>query len=88
MMPLVWLREYTGEKGKTSKILTTTMGAATDLACEDLRRFAGQRLLLGRGFGEADSRAGRRSNHRRIQADQLRLWQFKPGVKPDDLKLP
>jgi hypothetical protein len=38
MMPLVWVRDYTSEGGKTSKIFTTTMGAATDLESEDLRR--------------------------------------------------
>ena len=38
MMPLVWLRDYTGESGKTSKVFTTTMGAAVDLESEGLRR--------------------------------------------------
>lgn len=37
-MPLVWLRDYKGGAGKTSKILCTTIGAATDLKSEDLRR--------------------------------------------------
>ena len=38
MMPLVWVRDYTGEKGKTAKVITTTMGAAVDLQSEGLRR--------------------------------------------------
>lgn len=38
LMPLVWVRNYTGEKGKTSKIITTTMGASVDLENEGLRR--------------------------------------------------
>lgn len=38
MMPLVWTREYRGETGNRCKIFTTTMGAAVDLQCEDLRR--------------------------------------------------
>lgn len=38
MMPIVWTREYKGESGKTNKILCTTMGAATDLTNEGLRR--------------------------------------------------
>jgi type 1 glutamine amidotransferase len=36
-MPLVWIREYPSPGGK-NKILTTTMGAAIDFKCEDLRR--------------------------------------------------
>jgi len=38
MMPLAWVREYTGESGKTSRIFTTTMGASVDLQNEGLRR--------------------------------------------------
>jgi type 1 glutamine amidotransferase len=38
MMPLAWTKEYTGERGNTSKVFCTTMGAATDFTCADLRR--------------------------------------------------
>jgi hypothetical protein len=38
VMPLVWLRDYRGDSGKTSKVLCSTIGAATDFKCEDLRR--------------------------------------------------
>jgi type 1 glutamine amidotransferase len=38
LMPLVWTREYTWENGKTTRSLTSTIGAAVDLQSEDLRR--------------------------------------------------
>jgi hypothetical protein len=38
MQPIVWTREWKSESGKTAHILTTTMGAATDLENEGLRR--------------------------------------------------
>jgi len=38
LQPIVWTRSYKNEAGKTNKILTTTMGAATDLQNEGLRR--------------------------------------------------
>lgn len=38
IMPIVWLRDYKAPTGKTSKILCSTIGAAIDLASEDLRR--------------------------------------------------
>lgn len=38
LMPIVWLREYKGETGNTSKIFCSTIGAAYDLKSEDLRR--------------------------------------------------
>jgi hypothetical protein len=34
----VWTREYKNESGTTNRILTTTLGAATDLKSEGLRR--------------------------------------------------
>ena len=38
MMPVAWTRELKIESGKSQKILCTTMGAATDLSSEGLRR--------------------------------------------------
>ncbi len=38
LQPIVWTRNHKNEAGKTNKILTTTMGAATDLQSEGLRR--------------------------------------------------
>ena len=38
MMPVAWTRHYTGAAGKEARVFTTTMGAATDLQSEGLRR--------------------------------------------------
>jgi hypothetical protein len=38
MQPVVWLREHKNEEGKVNRCLTTTMGSATDLKSEGLRR--------------------------------------------------
>ena len=38
MMPIAWTRHYTGEAGKSARVFTTTMGAATDLETEGVRR--------------------------------------------------
>jgi len=37
-MPVVWTRTYNGPLGKGNKVLCTTMGSATDLTNEGLRR--------------------------------------------------
>ena len=37
-MPLFWLKQYKTSSGQSSKIICTTMGAATDFRSEDLRR--------------------------------------------------
>jgi hypothetical protein len=38
IMPIVWLRSYHSASGRTSQMLCSTIGAAIDLECEDLRR--------------------------------------------------
>lgn len=37
-MPIAWTREHKNESGKVNKVFCTTMGAATDLSSEGLRR--------------------------------------------------
>lgn len=50
MMPVAWTREVKNEAGKTNKILTTTMGAATDLRDENLRRLVVNGVFWGTGI--------------------------------------
>ncbi len=47
MQPIVWLRERVNEAGKTNRICTTTMGAATDLINEGLRRLVVNSVYWG-----------------------------------------
>lgn len=50
MMPIVWTRELKNDAGKTQKIFCTTMGAATDLLNEDLRRLVVNGVFWGLGL--------------------------------------
>jgi hypothetical protein len=38
MMPVAWVKTFTGESGKPARVFTTTMGAATDMISEGTRR--------------------------------------------------
>lgn len=53
MQPLVWTREYKGERGKTSKVICTTMGAAVDFQSVGLRRLCVNSVLWATGAGDA-----------------------------------
>jgi type 1 glutamine amidotransferase len=85
MMPIVWTREYKNSAGKTNKILTTTMGDATDLESEGLRRLIVNGVYAGQGLPIPD------------KADVTYVDEYKPGfyspngyrkgMKPDDLAL-
>ena len=87
MMPLVWIRNYTGEAGKTSKIITTTMGASLDLQSEGLRR-----LLVNACYWVLDL-----ADKIPAQSDVELVGEYKPtyfgfgkftkGLKPVDLQL-
>ncbi len=87
MMPLVWVRDYTGAQGKTSKICTTTMGAAVDLENEGLRRLLVNACYWAAGLEKKIP----------AQADVRFVGDYKPGwfgfgkfthgLKPADLEL-
>lgn len=46
-MPVAWTREVRNEAGSINKVMTTTMGAATDLEDESLRRLVVNALFWG-----------------------------------------
>jgi hypothetical protein len=50
MMAVAWTREVKNAAGTTNKALCTTMGAATDLLCEDLRRLVVNSVFWGLGL--------------------------------------
>lgn len=47
MMAVAWTRTYTNPEGKTNRVFCTTMGAATDLLNEGLRRMVVNAVLWG-----------------------------------------
>jgi len=50
MMPVAWTREIKNDSGKIQKIFCTTMGAATDMASEGLRRLVVNGLYWSLGI--------------------------------------
>jgi len=82
MMPVAWTREYKNEAGKTNKIFCSTMGSATDLANEGMRRLVVNAVFWGLGMDVP------------AKADVTVVGEFKPtmygfksykkGTKPAD----
>ncbi|MDE0239690.1 MAG: ThuA domain-containing protein [bacterium] len=52
-MPIAWIKEYTGDEGKASRVFCTTMGAATDLRSDDLRRLLVNAAYWGMGMEDS-----------------------------------
>lgn len=97
MMPIAWTREVRNEAGKTNKVLCTTMGAATDLTSEGLRRLIVNGVYWGLGL-DVPARADVASvdpynptmygtKDGQPESDAHRFRAFKKGVKPDDLAI-
>ena len=87
MMPLVWLRDYTGEKGKTSKIVTTTMGAAVDLESVGLRRLIVNACYWAVGHEKEISAKANVDYVGEYKPTWFGFGKFTPGLKPEDLEL-
>ena len=79
MMPVAWIKTYTGEAGKPARIFTTTMGAATDLESEGIRRLLVNAAYWAARPGRQDLARERRHPGRRVQAPPLRLWRCRQG---------
>lgn len=50
MMPVAWTREHKNDAGKVNKIFCTTMGSATDLQSEGMRRLVVNSVFWGLGL--------------------------------------
>ncbi len=85
MMPVVWVRELKNESGKTNKIVTTTMGSATDLENEGLRR-----LVLNSVFWSLGMEVPAKADVAFVDPFKATMYGFKgakKGVKPADLAI-
>lgn len=85
MMPIAWTRTYTNKSGKTNKILCTTMGDATDLESEGLRRLIVNGVYLGLGLT-----VPAKADVAYVDPYEPSFYSgggFRKGMKPDDLAL-
>jgi hypothetical protein len=85
MMPVAWLRDYTGEKGKASKICTTTMGAAVDLENEGLRRLLVNACYWATGLEKKIPAKANVDYVGEYQPGWFGFGKFRKGVRPADL---
>jgi hypothetical protein len=81
-MPIAWTRLHSPPGGKTSRVFCTTMGAATDLANEGLRRMVVNAVLWG-----FDLAIPARTDVRFVDPYEPSAYAFKGyrrGLTPDD----
>ena len=84
MQPLVWVHYYQLEGGKPGKVIGSTIGAAVDLECADLRRLFVNAIYWGCGLEvPAESKADPVGEYK---PSNFGFNGFKKGVKPADLQ--
>jgi len=81
---LAWLRDYTGESGKTCKVFTTTMGQQWTWRARVCAAIGHAPMAVGL---EKKIPGKRTSNSRRIQARLVWFRQVQAGLKPEDFAL-
>jgi hypothetical protein len=84
MMPVAWAKTYPGAKGQMGRVFTTTMGAASDLPSEGLRR-----LLVNAAYWcvGLEGKIPPKANVDLVgeyQALPFGAGKFRPGIKPAD----
>lgn len=85
LMPLVWVREYPWPNGKTTRALTSTIGAAVDFQSEDLRR-----LIINAAYWLTGLEVPARADVlpvREYRPSYFGFGKFVRGVRPADLEL-
>ena len=82
LMPVVWVRSYTGTSGKPARIIATTMGAATDLRSEGLRRILVNACYWGLGLEDWIAPESQVDLVGDYQPTTFGFGTFKKGVKP------
>lgn len=87
MMPLVWTREHTGEKGKTAKIVTTTMGASVDFESEGLRRLVVNACYWALGLEDKIPAKANVGYVGEYKPTWFGFGKFTKGLKPADFEL-
>lgn len=87
MQPVAWTREHKQASGKTNRIFTTTMGSATDLTNDGVRRMVINAVYWGLGQ-EADIKADANIDFvGEFKPTMYGFGSYKKGVKPVDLQV-
>ena len=85
VQPVAWARTHKNAQGNTNRVLCTTMGAATDLLDESLRR-----LLVNGVYWGLEMPVPQRAHVRLVgdyQPTDYSFDGFRKGVKPADLAM-
>jgi len=88
LVPVAWTKTYTGEKGKTARVFTTTMGHSFDLKNEGFRRLMVNACYWAMGMEDKIPAKTNVDFVGQYNPNKIGTGQHKKGLKPSDHKLP
>jgi len=88
LVPVAWTKTYTGEKGKTARIFTTTMGHSFDLNSEGFRRLLVNACYWAIGMEDEIPAKSKVDFVGSYDPNKIGMGKHKKGLKPSDHKLP
>jgi hypothetical protein len=86
LVPIAWVRTYTGESGKPAPVFATTMGHALDFENEGFRRMAVNGCYWALGLETAISAGSRVGLVGAYHPNPIGEHKYKSGLRPFDLK--
>jgi len=87
LVPVAWTKTYTGEKGKTARIFTTTMGHGGDLENEGFRHLLVNACYWAIGMEDKIPAKSKVDIVGEYNPNQIGMGGHKKGLKPSDHKL-
>lgn len=85
VMPIAWIRTYTGDTDKCARVFATTMGASVDLVSEDLRRMLVNAAYWAVGLEHAIPDRADVTYVGSYEPTHFGFAKHKRGVRPSDL---
>jgi type 1 glutamine amidotransferase len=88
LVPVAWTKTYTGEKGKTARVFTTTMGHSFDFFSEGFRRLLVNACYWALNMEDKIPAKSKVDFVGRYEPNKIGMAGHKKGLKPSDHKLP
>jgi len=86
LVPVAWLKTYTGTKGKTARVFTTTMGHGGDLKSEGFRRLLVNACYWAMGMEDKIPARSEVDLVGQYNPNRIGMGGHKKGLKPSDHK--
>jgi Trehalose utilisation len=88
LIPVAWIKTYTGDKGKTARVFTTTMGHSFDFKNEGFRRLLVNACYWALGMEDEIPAKSNVDLVGQYEPNQIGMGKHKRGMKPSDFNLP